>query len=864
MRIFGYFLASVGVFAASTASAAIAAPSALLKDMPDPSSAPLSSNAHRRTAQYFDSVEKSAQSALRAGLPSLAQSILEDSLADGALPQNLRSEFRMLYIDSLIAQGNFETAQKQFVLLGKEADSVSNKIRRALTAIGIGNPNVAGEFLSGIAEGDVPKDDLPWYYLCEGYIEFENGNLDEAIRRFDSAKQFAVSRYALADIEIAVNVCKLSPKFDSENIEDLRNSLAGNVRLYFGTPQGFQFAKQYAAVLFRLGRTEEALDVINSQLDIELAQEIDKDELRVISAVMIKDPRKQLNILRDILRQTQSVGVAELALALLAKNTEISNAELAKFIDTLLNSGSERIRDRLLLEAANTAIKSKNGAAAAKYAGRIVEEFPASRYKAEALRILAWAAFATVAGKEPEFRLAATYLSSLADLEKEPEKADEMRMLSADCYFLNKDYANAAKIYESLLSNSPKRGTVLNKGIESYLKQGDDASAIKLADSARAAGSVADDDIWNAEWKIISKFRSDGKNKEALDRIESFVKSTSSKPLLIKMEWLKARLTEESGDVEKTISQCDKILKDIKTSGITDGETRNIVGSNTMLMKARSLESAGRLDGKNGAFEAYKQLRETYPASDAAKVSHLYQARAEAARGNFAAAQQFCRTLVDADPSGAYAYDAITDAAQYARQMGLEADYKAALSMLDKLCKDFPDNPRNFYARLSQAEILRLINAFADARKLYEEIINKYPAHPEIHLAWLGLGDSALAQPARTLDAVAIFERLYALPDMPVSARAEAAFKCGYALERAGRTREANEMLWLTSEQLLQLRDLTPSARYWIGRSLYNLAASLEASGQKRDARAAYELIAKYKLPSAQIARQKLGNASRK
>lgn len=68
-------------------------------------------------------------------------------------------------------------------------------------------------------------------------------------------------------------------------------------------------------------------------------------------------------------------------------------------------------------------------------------------------------------------------------------------------------------------------------------------------------------------------------------------------------------------------------------------------------------------------------------------------------------------------PQGIYAYDARSVAAQYARKLGLEADYKMALTMLDKLCKDFPDNPRNFYARLSQAEILRLLNAFADAAK---------------------------------------------------------------------------------------------------------------------------------------------------
>lgn len=95
--------------------------------------------------------------------------------------------------------------------------------------------------------------------------------------------------------------------------------------------------------------------------------------------------------------------------------------------------------------------------------------------------------------------------------------------------------------------------------------------------------------------------------------------------------------------------------------------------------------------------------------------------------------------------------------------------------------------------------MLKLINSFADARALYNEILNKYPSHPEVRLAWLGLGDATLAQNARTLEAAAIFERLYSLPDMPPAARAEAAFKWSFALERAGKTSEANEVRWLTS-----------------------------------------------------------------
>jgi len=86
------------------------------------------------------------------------------------------------------------------------------------------------------------------------------------------------------------------------------------------------------------------------------------------------------------------------------------------------------------------------------------------------------------------------------------------------------------------------------------------------------------------------------------------------------------------------------------------------------------------------------------------------------------------------------------------------------------------------------------------------------------------------------------------------------ALVAGFALERADRGREANEVWWLTSNNLLNNSALSTTARYWIGRSLYSLAKALEADGHARDARAAYELIIKYDLPSSLMAKQKISN----
>ncbi len=853
MRKFGKFCAFLGALTFAFNTFAAPQLNNALKALNE-TSAPLTTDKQKKTVEYIASTQEGAIDALRAGLPALAQIIVEDTMSIENISVEDEKQLMSILVDSLIAQGKFEVALR--VMADADKNNPFNMLRLALINVGLSNKDDAAKILDKIDVSKLSKEELSWYYVAKGYTDYEFGNISKALENFKKAKSSSASRFALADIMVAENFCKLvNIETNSEKLSDLEKSLEESVKLYYGTPVGFQFAKQYASVLFKLSKRKKAFDVLNGQLEIELAEELDKDEIRIIAAAMTKNPETQLSMLREILRSTASNDVCDFAMSMLAKNPEISNDDKKTFLIELLEKGSEKIRDRVLLELSNTAIKSYDRESANKYALKIVEELPASKYKKDALRVLAWTAFTSDAQKEPEYRLAATYLSTLAELETDKAKAAEMRLFSADCYFLDKDYATAATLYEKLFDElKSKRGLILNRAIDANLNRNNENDALKLLDKAYKEHDINDDDLWNAEWKIVSRWREMGFTDKAKSRIEHAIKTTKSKPLLIKMRWLLARIAEESGNFKEAINLCEKIISEISDIESLDKTTYNLVATNATLMKARCLES---LEDIEKAFVEYKKLRDEYPKSDAAKISYLYQARAESKRGNYAAAQQLCRTLAETDPKGKHTYDAVTDAASYARKLGSDADYKAALSMLDKLCSDYPNNPRNFYARLSQAEILRLINLFADARKLYEDILNKYSQHPEIHLAWLGLGDCALAQRSKSLNAAAIFERIYAFPDMPISVKAEAAFKCAFALDRADRSREANEMRWVTATRLLS-QPLTPEAKYWVGRSLFALATNLEASGAKRDATSAYEMIVKFKLPSYTSAEAKL------
>lgn len=74
--------------------------------------APLSTSGKRRTAEYLESLGKSAQSALRAGMPSLAKAIVGDAIESGNIPKELESGFDAILVDALIAPGARSRTQK--------------------------------------------------------------------------------------------------------------------------------------------------------------------------------------------------------------------------------------------------------------------------------------------------------------------------------------------------------------------------------------------------------------------------------------------------------------------------------------------------------------------------------------------------------------------------------------------------------------------------------------------------------------------------------------------------------------------------------------------------------------------------------
>ncbi|MBE6414430.1 MAG: tetratricopeptide repeat protein [Verrucomicrobiaceae bacterium] len=805
-------------------------------------------------AELEKEVSQAGKSAIEAGMPSLARAILESNIQRAPYLENSKI-VNAVYVDALISLGEYNKAEQVVKTLTDL--SPANTIRRALIMCGLGKGELAKSGIETLNSKAIPEALISWFYLVKGYIHFENGEKQQALTEFAKAKQYAKSSLASADADVAIHIVKLSSTDNEKDLETLAEELKSKVQTFIGTPEGFQYAKQCASVLFRLGKENEALYVINQQLEIALAPEIDKEELNIISAAMTKDANKQLEILSDVLRKTTSPEIVELAIELISSNRKISSERIDKMLSDVFDNVSVKIKDRIIIERAKCAIKAKKREQAMAFAQNIVEEYPTSKYKSDALRILAWVAWEN---KPPQYRLAAANLSELANMQDTQQQKDEFMYLAATCYFMDKDYATAANIFEQVASKIPeKQGAILNRIVEAYLAQGNEEKALSFTDKSYNNKTINEEEIWNAEWKIISYYTQSNLTEKALERIDKAIETSANFSALLKMRmmWLRAIISEQSQNYSRTVKYCNNIIDLVQnTEDISNIESEIV--ANTMLLKASSLEKLAGTENKKQSINTYVQLRKNYSKTEAVPLSYLYQARVEASLGHFDSAHKLCITLAQDEKNPQYRYDALIDAAEYQKKIATESSYREALKILDTLCSEYPNDPRNFYARLWQADILRLINSFSNARKLYYEITNKFEHHPEVFLAWLGLGDSIMAQQPRPTDAISIFERLYALPNIPLSAKAEAAFKWSFALRKSNRNSEANEVAWLTSNALLKNENLDALTKYWIGRNLYTMAESLEEKSFTRDAISAYNLLIKYKLPSYKMAEQKL------
>jgi TolA-binding protein len=707
--------------------------------------------------------------------------------------------------------------------------------------------------------------DKGWWYFLQASVTDAEGVIVQANGLYEQAARAAVSELQRARFVLGQEQSRLrSGQVSEAQLATLR----GNMERFQGTRTGYTAVRTYAAALAGLGRSVEAQAVLQRQLSVLPITERDAaDQLGLMLGLIAGEgsaARRQA--FRQLLRDAQRPETQRVALQLLVRGakTPAEREQLRRDLSELIGAPTQNpIIEDLLLVRAQAALADKAYAPAEEDARVLLERYPGSPLKAAALGVRL-----AVAWDSKRYRMAADVIAQLRGVIPPGRERAELGVLLAEAFFRAEDYRNAADAYEASLHEAPlaaPAGVLLFQRVLSDIRADRLDAAAKQLDEAGPDAGFDPVNRWQAEWNLMKKMQEKGLTQAASGRVEKLLAGGSAgvpEELRIRLLWLRAKLSLDNGQSEAALTQADELLASLAQPGQLEAELRTNVTSNTQLLKAQALLALAR-DAEG--FAVMEKLRVDYHSTEAARYSYLVQAGYLTQKGDLAGAQRVLINFVNTVEyrQSEYAPLALYQAALILERQGLDRQLQEAYKLLEQLVRDYPHDDLVFSARMKQGGLLRKLNDFPAARQVYEFLVNNYPGHPDELVAQLELANSLFAQGAGTADsASAIFERLRDLPSAPVDLRAEAGFMWGYALAKRGQIPKAQAVYWSVVEGFLldpaQAAKLEAKGRWWVSKTLLELAQIHEDAGRLDEAQRAYQLIIDNKLSGSAQAQAKL------
>lgn len=818
-----------------------------------------------------------AERALEAGLASLADSIYRGLLElEGRLSAADSASLKLGLAKALIAQRRYVAARSQLESIGDDYRGGRHSLYLALSIYGEGGRRMDvdsfRQVMGSVSASGLPPGDLPWLALLRGLEAELKEDAEAAQAAFEEAAGLAETDALRWHFEsLALRQEMLSGTADELMVPELRARLSA----LEGEAAAFPFAREYAVLLYQLGRVADAVGVIDRQLadtgaDYNSRQ---REQLRLLKAlIMGADSVTGRAALKELIQDGESRDVMGIALQLLARTPGMDD-DFFEFLNVMI-SQTERhplvgqmyyFRSQLALEFPDD---PEMVALAERDAQTLLEQFPGLSSITKVYRLLAYAALNR---EPPQYRTAADFLTQLRDQASEPGDLVYLNRLIGDCYFMNGDFANAVDFYTVARNRQLATGQAANLFMRLVLAQvrsGALDAATELIDEADFTGEISQRDRWRAEWNVAQALQADGSMESALRRVRLLLERSSSAmaedPLNIRLRWLEAHLSLEAGQttgLEERINQLLARLDALPEDTLEDAELRLLL-TEIRLLRGNALMRLGNVDE---GIAQLKALREEFGEAAAAQRSYLIEAAHHGEVGAFASAQNTLSQLVERHPDSPLAPQALYEAALYCERRGVEL-YPEAIVLYNNLAEQYPEDPLDYHARLKQGNLLRTMNDFAGAQIVYENLINQYPTHRLRYLAELSRADCLLAlagnEPGPLAETAAQLERLLDLPNLPRDFQAEVSHKWAFALSKAGSDARAKEVLSLSVSRLLLDPDsavtLGGAGRYWIARSLLRLGEILEGDASAEAAKGVYQKIIDYNLPGGTLARVRL------
>ncbi len=606
------------------------------------------------------------------------------------------------------------------------------------------------------------------------------------------------------------------------------------------------------------------------------------DDFRLLLGLIAgPDTDPGLQALTELLRNGSDRTKQRIALQLLGKVAAQAGAGREAFLrllDELVGAAQPHpIMEDLLLFRAQVNLAAKAYLLAIGDARVLLEKFPGSPLKPAALGVLL-----SVAWEQRRYRLAADYATQARVTLPPGQMHAQLGVLVAEAWFRAGDFRNAADAYAAVLSERPAgvdAGALIFQRVQAEIEAGRLDTAQTLID--QLAGDAAFDAVnrWQAEWNLARALEANDQTAAARARVDTLLGASGAAALpadlRVQMAWLQARLAFEAGQPEQALKLAGLLVDSLSgTSGASvPPELKKLVVSEELLQETRADFALQRTDA---ALALLKKLRTDFPLNDAAVQSYIVEANFYADHDRLVDAQVLLTKLADAaeadktagSPYARYAPYALYLAADYDERRGQDTYLEDAEKLIERLVSEYPQSNLVFYARLKQGDLFRKLNRFGPAQEVYEYLVNNYAQHPDALVARMALADCHSAQaandPAHTESATAIYESLSERPDAPIELCVEAGCKLGLLQAQRGQAGDAQKTWWRLANDFLldpaKSAELVATATgpYWMSRALLALGDSLEQQKKLDQAREAWQLIVRYKLPGEALAQQRL------
>jgi Uncharacterized protein conserved in bacteria len=823
--------------------------------------APLSSPRAEAATRGDDAVSlTAAERAQELGFSSAAEAIYRRLLESGGPEVEAAT---MGLATALLDQGRGADAER--VLHAFEGPRTAAwHLRKGLAAWQQGFLTTAKNERDATRPNELTPTERGWHFFLQGLIAISDGEPDKATILFGHAAEATPSPVARAQFELKREQLRLRR---GQVTEASLASARRNMDEFAGRERGYQWTRIYAAMLDELGRKAEAAQVLERQLQAMPAEErAEVDETRLLLGLIagVGEGAGRAAVER-LLEEGGDPARQRVALQMLASASG-ANPQLTafkRFLDRLIGGATPHpVLEDLLLYRAQVALAGARGAgvaggyaAAEEDARGLLQRFPGSPLKAHAYAVLTQAAW-----EQRRYRTAAdNAVRARAELPPGPQRA-ALGLLIAEAWFRARDFRSAADAYAAAIAERPPgvpTGDLLFQRVLAEIEAGTPEAAAAMLDELAKDPMLDMENRWQAEWNLGRALQARGRTMEAFERVSRLlaqgVEGGAALPaeLRARMAWLQARLASSAGRPELTLQLVEgfgPVLREVSPA------LRAEIASSAALLRAEASFALGR---DAAALEILKRLREDFPSSDAAITSYFVEADHYAEQDRTAEAQQLLTKLAEDFPNSVYAPFALWRAALQAERRGQEANLKEANRLIEDLVGKYPRSELVFAARMKQGDLLRKLNDFPAAQRVYEEVVNRFPQRRDVALAQLALAETHNAQsanePSHVESAQLLFEHVRDRIDAPVDARVEAGFNLGFLHARRGRAARAEEVWWrdVVNEFLLapdRARQLSDKGRFWMTRTLLELGALYEQQGKLEQAKEAWSLVLEAKL----------------